>query len=509
MDSAEENRFSPARWRVQRRLREIIETVQWLLIALILALFFRAFIMEAYRIPTGSMAATLKGAHFRLCCKQCGYRFDRGYDSSDYGLPKYALPSSGKETPRSCRCPVCGYDLKFNKPVWVTNGDRILVLKCKYQFVEPNRWDVIVFKEPDDPRNNMIKRLVGKPGETVQIIDGDIYIDGMIAAKPPRLQEELWIPVYDSDYHPVRPQEESFGGSGWQVPWRGLDDSWWGIDANNVTSFELNSAGGQLCELVYDSSKGSQLKASYAYNGQDFQQYRHYCSDLKVRFLARAQGELYAGAQLSKYGRSYRGWVEGGMMYIGRVVEGQVERFAEKQLKQSQCSEAVIAFSNVDHILTFQYGNDSIKYNLGPVPKDAGEIIPGIEPTVRILASEKVRVSHLAIFRDIHYTSGHFYGNEGLARAAQGNGFTLKKDEYFVLGDNSPNSHDGRWWDKPGIGNNGSMYRVGIVPRDYLVGKAVFVYWPGGFRLFEESRVAIIPNFGQMRFIHGGSGRQQ
>ena len=55
------------------RAMEIANTFEWLITAFILAFVFRAFVMEAFRIPTGSMADTLKGAHFRLACPQCGY----------------------------------------------------------------------------------------------------------------------------------------------------------------------------------------------------------------------------------------------------------------------------------------------------------------------------------------------------------------------------------------------------------------------------------------------------
>lgn len=485
------------------RVSQIAETFQWLLIALILALFFRAFIMEAYRIPTGSMATNLKGAHFRLCCPQCGYRFDHGFDSGDYELPVDTLPESGKEIPRGCRCPNCGYGLKFDEPVWIAGGDRILVLKCKYQFVEPSRWDVIVFKDPLNPRSDMIKRLVGRPGETVQIIDGDIYIDGKIASKPKKLQDKLWIPVYDSDYQPVRPEDESFRGRAWRRPWRGVGETAWRIDVKNARGFELDSDGDRLCELVYDSSAGNSLKAEYAYNGRSLHEQTPYCSDLKVRFFAKAQGDLCAGAQLSKYAKTYRGWITNGRLFIGTVVQDSVEPLVEGPMKGKPPTDALITFADVDHVLFFSCNKDSVTYNLGAGPDDAGQRLTEIEPKVGILARGKVGVSHLAIFRDIHYTGRHSYGDE-VARAAEDNGFTLGAGEYFVLGDNSPNSHDGRWWDAPGIGNNTITYRAGIVPRDYLVGKAVYVYWPGGFRPFRNFRSAIIPNFGQMRFIYGG-----
>jgi signal peptidase I len=84
----------------------------------------------------------------------------------------------------------------------------------------------------------------------------------------------------------------------------------------------------------------------------------------------------------------------------------------------------------------------------------------------------------------------------------------LGKDEFFVLGDNSPNSEDCRWWSEQGRANKGlPPYRAGIVPRDYLVGKALFVYWPSGFKPFDGFPFGIIPNIGKMRFIYGGSNR--
>src|SRR5450755_1754045 len=55
------------------------ETVESILIAFILAFIFRAFVVEAFVIPTGSMAPTLFGAHMRLHCPDCGYTFDVNY----------------------------------------------------------------------------------------------------------------------------------------------------------------------------------------------------------------------------------------------------------------------------------------------------------------------------------------------------------------------------------------------------------------------------------------------
>ena len=58
-------------------LASIIDTIEAIIIALILALTFRAFVVEAFVIPTSSMAPTLLGAHFNVICPVCGYAFDR------------------------------------------------------------------------------------------------------------------------------------------------------------------------------------------------------------------------------------------------------------------------------------------------------------------------------------------------------------------------------------------------------------------------------------------------
>ncbi|MHC4679846.1 MAG: signal peptidase I, partial [Planctomycetota bacterium] len=271
------------------RAAEVANTFEWLITAFILAFVFRAFVMEAFRIPTGSMADTLKGAHFRLACPQCGYKYEHGFVPGDYRLPEDTVPrgdapvpitrcpscgrypsqtqcdrcgrvydsgalASGNggfqnngpgrspEGPRT-HCPRCSKELRSNRAMPVANGDRILVLKCIYQFFEPKRWDVIVFKNPPEPTVNYIKRLIGLPGERIQIIDGDIYINGEIARKPPKVQKELWMPVYDNDYQPVRPAEGSFNGHRWEQPFKGVNGSQWITeDGDHPTVFRLDPA---------------------------------------------------------------------------------------------------------------------------------------------------------------------------------------------------------------------------------------------------------------------------
>ena len=63
-------------------------------------------------------------------------------------------------------------------------GDRILVNKFIYRFTQPKRGDVIVFIYPEDKSKDFIKRLVGLPGDVVEIKGGSIYINEKPATEP-------------------------------------------------------------------------------------------------------------------------------------------------------------------------------------------------------------------------------------------------------------------------------------------------------------------------------------
>jgi len=498
------------------RAAEIANIFEWLITAFILAFVFRAFVMEAFRIPTGSMADTLKGAHFRLRCPQCGYKYEHGFNPGNFRgrdgrrLAEDTVPTGIVPLPQT-RCPSCGFFPIANTPAFVANGDRILVLKCIYQFFELKRWDVIVFKNPQDPDVNYIKRLVGLPEESVQIIDGDIYINGQIARKPPKVQEEQWMPVYDNDYQPVNRFIRSFNEHQWDQPFQQSEFSFWKIDPSQPTVFYLDSSPGQISSLVYNTKIGNDFRVIYPYNPVDRYGSMPFCSDLMVRFYCKPDRDSGSiGISLSKYETTYRAWLDftGEMIITKNETGKEPVELTREIIEPSELNKTwltMVKFSNVDHQLIFEYGDKKLTYDLGRGAEDAGRIKADIQPKVEIFGSGKLSLSHVAIFRDIHYTQE----SNGYRGRAIEEPFSLERDEFFVLGDNSPNSEDCRWWHNNGTANIGlEPYRKGIVPRDYLVGKALFVYWPSGFRPFRQFPFGIIPNVGQMRFIYGGSNKK-
>ena len=157
-------------------LGSIRDTVESVAIAIILAFVLRAFIIEAFVIPTGSMAPRLMGKHWQFDCPACAYHYPYGIPSTQSvpdvplsaPLPSYGLwwPRSRNEPPppeQPTVCPNCGLVNDF-EPRWGFGGDRVLVLKYLYRFRQPEPWDVVVFKNPQDNIENFIKRLIGLPG---------------------------------------------------------------------------------------------------------------------------------------------------------------------------------------------------------------------------------------------------------------------------------------------------------------------------------------------------------
>lgn len=202
-------------------MRETIESVA---IAFILAFLFKTFQAEAYVIPTGSMAPTLYGRHKEVACDGCGYEFAVGASSEidqDSGGLDWRL--------EHVFCPNCGKH-NYAREAAVFNGDRILVNK---QIAEYKRFDVVVFKNPEQGHVNYIKRLVGLPNETIRIRKGDIWakqngedVWKIQRKEDPFVQKDIQLIVYD-DNHPPRELIKA----GWPERW---EPSVQTLDSDNV-----------------------------------------------------------------------------------------------------------------------------------------------------------------------------------------------------------------------------------------------------------------------------------
>ena len=95
----------------------------------------------------------------------------------------------------------------------LSNGDHLIVDKISYRFRDPERYDIVVFPYRLEENTYYIKRIIGLPGETVQIVDGYVYINGVqldehygneimekpaIAAEPVTLGEDEYFVLGDN-----------------------------------------------------------------------------------------------------------------------------------------------------------------------------------------------------------------------------------------------------------------------------------------------------------------------
>lgn len=166
------------------------ESLESIVVAFALAFIFRAFIVEAFVIPTGSMAPTLYGQQVTHTCSTCGFEYAHGVDQIQPGSRAYDLV---------LKCPNCGStadQIPAAEMARPSSGDRILVHKWPFSVggpLGPKRWDVTVFKDPHNGTVNYIKRLVGKPGEILEIIHGDVYVASLeeVRQKDAALVDEM------------------------------------------------------------------------------------------------------------------------------------------------------------------------------------------------------------------------------------------------------------------------------------------------------------------------------
>ena len=545
----------------------IKETIESIVVALILAFVFRAFVVEAFVIPTGSMAPTLYGAHGTIICEDCGTEFAYGLKDLKDNRNATLVSSDARAV-----CPNCNYanrslkinDVKRNPET----GDRILVLKWPFDLggdlLGPARWDVVVFKDPADGETNFIKRLIGLPNEVLMIIDGDVYtvptselsknalaklgqlrqrkylfrtgkrhgnlpevpkelrdeLDRKvrIARKTPQAQQAMWFVVYDHDYPP---QSRGPGQPAWSA-FRG-DQSGWDTSNRRIRFF------GRDIEDDYVELTGKLVLATCSYNVHK-RTLPPPVSDQRVRFVftpLTSAGSLKVS--LTKAGRSLLATIQvDGQVAITESHRGErpPSLAMAAQLPPFVPGKPVeITFENVDYRLALYVGGREV---LATSPDPNNETYYG--PNVRQLRTKgkprpaaapriygeggQFELTHLGVDRDVYYYHDPRSGALALPWAPrQGWGspqspIMLRGHEYFMLGDNTAASKDSRLWDNvdPRFDSRKEAFQLGTVPKDQLIGKAFFVYWPSPNRVswlgwLPVLKGAVIPDVGRMRWI--------
>lgn len=515
------------------------ETLVSILIAFVLAFVFRSYVVEPFVIPTGSMAPTLLGAHMEFQSPYTGYAWTsnpRDYTTNTQETPLRVQGARNHSDGHiAATDPMSGIPMaQWNVPLHA--GDRILVLKYLYAIRSPKRWDVVVFKNPEQPQQNYIKRLVGLPNEELWIADGDLFTrpansDGAwaVARKPNRIQRDLWRTLYSSEWAPRLTEHD---GKAWRGPW---------IAQNTVTSGES-----------YRMSLGDNGRADLWWNVGDWpitddtpynetstngQGTRFPVSDLRMRAVIEPDdpASFTATARLATRGHEFQAVLRPGGVEIRQRLAPTAGDSAgvdpdtlEWETLSQRATDAFsgggktpVEFWHADQRLSVWVDGEEVchaEYDWEPIERIANATGIVVRETGTAYTSTdsqdlgRARVYHMpnvswlfegsdatltrvGLDRDLYYQTGRMPSRATLPETV----FTLNDDQFFTLGDNSPASKDGRMWTHvdPWIAQEFDP-TIGVVHRDLMMGQAFFVYFPAPRRAL--GRVPV-PNFGEMRFI--------
>ena len=142
---------------------DIREWIESILVALVLAIVIRTYFVQPFKIPSGSMRMTLiEGDHLFV-------------NKLRYGpilLPELHSPDFVKQLTGS------DYDIHWPQFLQPLAGIRLP------GFGHPQRGDIVVFVYPEDRTKDFIKRLIGLPGDQIEIKDGGIYVNGQQVMDP-------------------------------------------------------------------------------------------------------------------------------------------------------------------------------------------------------------------------------------------------------------------------------------------------------------------------------------
>ena len=508
-------------------------------------LILKSFFLPLFIIPTGSMAETLYGQHAMHTCPNCGTEYAVGWREP----PPANWPSHVPYHPTAVTCPNCrwtefpsftGYPVQpptdaqpselLRQPLVPSAGDRIFVHGWPYAWplstipaLGPQRWDVVVFKVPRDGQTNYIKRLVGMPGEEIEIIDGDIYADGKITQKTAEAQRSLWFAYYNQDHPPREPALRNRYFPRW-VPTH--DDTAWAALETRIPMYDgVGSPRGEI-EFITEprlTDQAGQINDLYGYNQDGYPRNLgrlHMVSDTRLSAevtFEDGQGyfELFSSKHYDRF--TARLYADGRLTLEHVSLEGGMPEELWGEVSGIPTDEPVtLALSNVDYVVSVLVNGEqrivSTDEQYSITPEAARRFaVPRKRPVLKC-AAEDVRLSvrHLLIERDVHYTVDYDEYKRP-PNGATGAPLQLGPDEYFMCGDNSPNSLDGRYWHADTIGPHlqdayaAGEYTPGTVPADQMLGRAFFVYWPG-FQPLNALGSAPLPNclpdLGRVRWIH-------
>lgn len=398
------------------------ENIEALTMAIIMAVMLKYFIVEAYKIPTGSMQPTLLG-------------------NEDTGI-----------------------------------FDRIIVDKLSYHFREPVRWEVAVFKYPLNRAQNFIKRICGMPGEDFQIEGGDLWTrpdeksEWKVLRRPRPIQLETWKRLNPADprYTAWKPIA---GTQGWAVDGRAT------VTARGDGAVRMPGDGSFVADAYadgYPDNMGALLSRARNATGMNA------VGDLRVTGEVKAlAGTKRVIVELSEGTRRYAFELPGPAASPDAKARITVELGNEATASPAEALGAAawklaagksveFAAQNMDDLLQLEIDGDIV------ATLDIPRATDQTAHYVLRVEGEGADFTDVEVWRDIYYTNG-----------TKSRDFRIPPGHYVMLGDNTLDSHDSREWtfshfSWKGPGSEGRDVRGQYYERV----NPLRVMGPGGARVF-------------------------
>lgn len=426
------------------------EWVSSIVFAIVAATFVHTYFIQPYVIPTGSLERTLRIGDFLFVSK---FHYGARVPMTTLAAPMVhdTLPGLKK------RSYIADVDPATYKTSWKNKLQLPYLRLPGFNSVKKN--DIVVFslpsdtlyqffraeravKKPIDKKSNYVKRCVGTPGDSLSVIDGDVYING----------EKLIL----SDR--AKPMYEYFIYSQKGVSSKLLLDS--GIDEFDRTYVSNNPLGANQQNI---------LKA----NG-----YRVYPGNNTHVILSESKGINPA---------------------IIRSLRLSLQEITDRKRNANMTQEMVDALrasGKVDSVVKtldakgVYIGAFPQKPNLYPWNNDNFGPIYLPEKGATVDINSKTIPLYKKIIRDYEYNDVKISGQKVYINGEEANSYTFKQDYYWMMGDNRDHSEDSRTW--------------GYVPADHIVGKPVFLWL--SFDNFKEGLFNWRPRWDRIFTTVGGSG---